>query len=233
MLMAKAAATTVGSAGGSILIALLLAMEAGVPIPVPADLVMVVLGERVSNGALPFWLVVVLLQGVAIVGTTVTFLLIRGPGGAMLERLGPKIGITEERLRRAGDLVDRRGLPAVALGRATPGLRTVTAVATARTRAKGRALMALIVGSTLFVQGHFLLGLALGPAAGAAFKRAGVITILLLGFLLVAGLAVWFRRRGTRAALQCFGEASCPACLALSVAEKGVGRATPLPGALP
>jgi hypothetical protein len=33
--------------------ALLLAMEAGVPIPIPSDLVILVLGERASAGSLP------------------------------------------------------------------------------------------------------------------------------------------------------------------------------------
>jgi hypothetical protein len=40
-------------AGAPGLLGLLLAMEAGVPIPVPSDLVMLLLGERVSAGALP------------------------------------------------------------------------------------------------------------------------------------------------------------------------------------
>jgi membrane protein DedA with SNARE-associated domain len=43
-------------AGAPGLLGLLLAMEAGVPVPVPSDLVMLLLGERVSAGALPLWL---------------------------------------------------------------------------------------------------------------------------------------------------------------------------------
>jgi len=34
----------------------LLAMEAAVPVPVPGDVVMLLVGERVSAGALPLWL---------------------------------------------------------------------------------------------------------------------------------------------------------------------------------
>jgi len=45
----------VGSAGMPGLFGLLLAMEAGVPVPVPGDLVMLLVGERVSAGALPLW----------------------------------------------------------------------------------------------------------------------------------------------------------------------------------
>jgi len=38
------------------LLGLLVAMEAGVPVPVPSDLMLLLLGERVSAGALPLWL---------------------------------------------------------------------------------------------------------------------------------------------------------------------------------
>jgi hypothetical protein len=44
---------------------LLLAMEAGIPIPMPSDLVMLLLGERVSAGALPLWRAAAALELVA------------------------------------------------------------------------------------------------------------------------------------------------------------------------
>jgi hypothetical protein len=51
-----------------------------VPIPVPSDLVMLLLGERVSAGALPLWLAVVALELVSLAGTGALFLAARGPG---------------------------------------------------------------------------------------------------------------------------------------------------------
>jgi membrane protein DedA with SNARE-associated domain len=62
-------------------------MEAGVPIPVPSDLVMLLLGERVSAGAMPLWLAMVALELVALAGTAALFLAARGPGRAVLSRL--------------------------------------------------------------------------------------------------------------------------------------------------
>ena len=57
-----------GAAGLSGLAALvvLLPMEAGVPIPVPADLVMFTVGERVAAGRFPLWLAVTGFEGVHI-----------------------------------------------------------------------------------------------------------------------------------------------------------------------
>jgi hypothetical protein len=95
--VAAGAATGAGVPG---LLGLLLAMEAGVPILVPSDLVMLLLGERVSAGALPLWLAAAALELVALAGTATLFLAARGPGQALLFRFGPRLGLTGPRLDR-------------------------------------------------------------------------------------------------------------------------------------
>lgn len=92
----------VGSAGMPSLFGLLLAMEAGLPVPLPGDVVMLLLGERVSAGALPLWLAVAALELVAVAGTTTLFLLARGAARTLLARGGPRVGLTESRLAREG-----------------------------------------------------------------------------------------------------------------------------------
>ena len=82
------AAGTGSGAGVPGLLGLLL-MEAGVRVPVPSDLVMLLLGERVSAGALPLWLAMVALELVALAGTAALFLAARGPARALLTRFGP------------------------------------------------------------------------------------------------------------------------------------------------
>ena len=99
--VAGALAGAGSGAGVPGLLGLLLAMEAGVPIPVPSDLVMLLLGERVSAGALPLWLAALALELVALAGTAALFLAARGPGRALLTRAGPRLGLTGPRLARA------------------------------------------------------------------------------------------------------------------------------------
>jgi len=97
-------AGTSGSAAGlsgPLALVLLLPMEAGVPIPVPADLVMFTVGERVAAGKFPLWLAVAGFEVIAVLGTTALFLACRGPAQRILARLGPRLGLTEARLRRA------------------------------------------------------------------------------------------------------------------------------------
>jgi membrane protein DedA with SNARE-associated domain len=196
--------------------ALLVAMEAGVPIPVPSDLLLLVLGERASAGSVPLLLVVVALELIAAVGTATLFFVVRGPGQAVLARVGPRVGLTPERLQRATRLVDRRGPAALMIGRATPGLRTVTVVAAGgSTLSPRRALPPLIVGSSVFVQLHVALGYLLGPAARDALEEARGPALVVAAALLAGGVAFWLWRRGTHKGGQAATEACCPACLAL------------------
>jgi membrane protein DedA with SNARE-associated domain len=188
-----------GGAGVPGLLGLLLAMEAGLPIPIPSDLVMLLLGERVSAGALPLWAAVLLLELVALAGTAALFLAARGPGRALLTRLGPRLGLSGDRLARATSALERRGLPALATGRTTLGLRTVTVVAAASSGIRvGRALPTLVLGSSLFLQAHLLLGYALGPAARELLERARPPALLAAAAVLIVVAALLLRRRRGR-----------------------------------
>lgn len=211
------------------LTALLVAMEAGVPIPVPSDLLILVLGERTSAGRFPLLLVVVALELVAAMGTAVLFFAIRGPGRTLLTTFGPRLGLTEERLHRATGLLERRGPSALFLGRATPGLRTVTVVAAGTsTTPPAQALVPLVIGSSVFVQLHLFLGYFLGPAARDALDRAKGPTVVVVLVVAAAGVVLWIRRRGARRGLQSAAEASCPACMALGALTPRAFRLEPL-----
>jgi membrane protein DedA with SNARE-associated domain len=224
---------------GPLALVLLLPMEAGVPIPVPADLVMFAVGERVAAGKFPLWLAVAGFEVIAVLGTTALFLACRGPAQRILARLGPRLGLTEARLRRAAAFAETRGRPGLALGRGTPGLRTLTVVAAAVSGLSGRrALPALIVGSSVFLQLHLVLGLLLGPLADRAFDQAKGAALVAGAVLVAAGLVFWRIRRRKRAAVPAaWTEAVCPACVGLNLLAGRVpalsGLADPEPSAPP
>lgn len=91
---AKLAAGLPGGLGAIAGLALMLPMEAGVPLPIPSDLIMLAVGARVGAGDLPLWVAVLAFEAVAIVGTTALFLVAHGPGHALLARFGPRLGLT-------------------------------------------------------------------------------------------------------------------------------------------
>ena len=221
--LAGVAAGAGSGAGVPGLLGLLVLMEAGVPVPVPSDLVMLLLGERVSAGVLPLWLAVVLLELVAVAGTAALFLAARGPGRALIARFRPGRALLAKVESRFGSSGSGAGLPALVTGRTTPGLRTVTVVAAAGSGIRaGRALAALVLGSSLFLQAHLLLGYLLGPAAREVLEEARVPVLAAAGVVLVAVAVVILRRRRRGRVARVLTEGACPACLALGL---GLGRA--------
>jgi membrane protein DedA with SNARE-associated domain len=83
-------ATGLSSLSGPAALVLLLPMEAGIPIPLPADLVMFTVGERVGAGKIPLWLAVGGFAVVAVAGTAALFLACRGPAQRVIARFGPR-----------------------------------------------------------------------------------------------------------------------------------------------
>jgi membrane protein DedA with SNARE-associated domain len=218
--------TGVAGVSGLAALVLLLPMEAGVPIPLPADLVMFTVGERVAAGRFPLWLAVAGFEVIAAVGTTALFVACRGSGHRVVTRYGPRLGLTQARVGRMAAVAETRGLAGLAVGRATPGLRTLTVVAAGVSGLSGRrALPALIVGSSVFLQVHLVLGLLLGPLAGRAFDQAKG-PALAAAAVLAAGALVFWRARRRRRMPAVWTEAACPACLGIrALAERIAGPA--------
>ncbi len=229
-------ATGISSLSGPAALVLLLPMEAGIPVPLPADLVMFTVGERVGAGKIPLWLAVTGFEVVAVAGTAALFLACRGPAQRLIARFGPRIGLTRARLGRATAVAENRGRAGLAVGRATPGLRTLTVIAAAVSGLSARrALPALILGSSVFLQVHLALGLLLGPLADRAFNQAKGPAIAVTAALVAGTVAFWLFRRRRRGASAAWTEASCPVCVGVTFlsdripALAGLG-AVPAPG---
>ena len=223
--MAERAASVVGAPGA---IGLLALTEAAIPVGVPGDVLMLVVGERAAAGAASPWAAVVGLQAALVVGAVALFLALRGPAHGMLVRLGPRVGMTEARLGRVRGLVEQRGAGGLAVGRATPGLRTLTVVAASTAGlSPARALPALVVGSTVFVQAHFVLGYLFGPAVLEVFERTLPVALGRGGLLLIVAAVVWLRRRGRGGGVQAFEEAGCPVCMVVGAAGDRLLAARP------
>jgi len=197
-------------------LAIILATEAGIPLPIPADVILLGLGERAGSHAVPLWAVMLALEVIVIVGACALFILARKLGHGSVERLTrrhPTIGAQIDRVRGS---LDRRGRVGIVVGRATPGLRTITALVAALSAIPaGIALAALIAGGSIFVQGHVLLGYAVGPSARRALVGLPILGVALLILLVAGGIVVWARRRGGAAGRRGWEEGLCPACLAV------------------
>ena len=211
------------------LLAVLFVKEAGVPIPVPGDLL--VLGAGVATAGDPAAAGIVLI-GILIAGYTggsVQFLIARGALRRAILGLLTKIGVPRERIDALADRLRRGGARAVAICRTTPGVRVPAIAASGLAGLPFRTFAAgLVVGNTLFVGAHFVLGFVVGVPAVNLVQAAGpVVGAVVFAALAALGAIGWFlirrRRRAARASdaeregFAAWADAACPACLGLAL----------------
>ena len=200
-------------------VGLLLVKEAGLPVPVPGDLLVIGLGVGAAQGRFHPVVAIVAIVGASIVGGSIQFLLVRGPGRRVLVGLLHRFGVSEERIERQTERLRRGGAGAVAVARMTPGVRIV-AIAAAGLAAMpfARFALGLSGGNTVFAGGHFALGLAFGSAA-ASVAAGLLLPLTLLAVLVVVGFVGWrlIRRRHVTEPGETadWTDACCPACLLL------------------
>ncbi len=182
---------------------LLLLEEAGVPLPLPGDTLIVFVGVRSRSGQANAALAILLVAAAATLGSSALYWLARRGGRPALARYGRFLHLHEERVDRMEARFRRWGPWAIVLGRLIPGLRTPTSVMAGlfgvpyRVFAPCTALSALLW--TLF---YFYLGALFEPQWRAMVTvitgdvDASVGIALVLGLIVVGGTLVlrWLRR---------------------------------------
>lgn len=210
---------------------LLLIKTIGVPIPIPADLIILTAAARAAQGKLNVWQVFIAILVALVTGGLIQFLLARGPGRGLLYRFGRYIGLTSPRLDAASAKVKKGGALSISIAILVPGVRGAAIVASGLADMPFSIFLpGLFVGSVLFLGLHFFLGYL----GGSLFSiTAHVLPLpwiaLLVLLLLLAIFALWvvIRRRRKKAqpdvagtSLELWHEGICPACLALYAANQ-------------
>lgn len=220
--------------------ALMLVKSAGVPIPVPSDVIVLVAAARVADGKLDLWQAFAAILVAMVAGSLAQFALARQLGRGLLDRYGRYVGLSPSRVEATAATVRKGGALAVGLAIATPGVRAGTVATCGLARLPLRHFVpGLVLGSSLFLSLHFLIGyvggaVLLGVAQARPFSWALPLGLAALAISLAVWLIVRRRQRpGARPseiaadALAAWHEAACPACLALALASN------PRPGQVP
>ena len=219
--------------------ALLFVKEAGVPVPVPGDLIVIGAGVAVAGDAAAgaASLAAILVAGFA--GGSLQFVLTRGVLRPAMIGLLLRVGVSRGRLDAMAEHLRRHGARGVAIARTTPGVRVPAIAASGLASLPFAAfLVGLIVGNTVFVGGHFLLGFVIGPTAvnlvaSSAGIAVGVVALVVLAAIGAVGWSTLRRRRQARrgsssldpdestpagtTAYGAWADAACPACLAIAI----------------
>jgi membrane-associated protein len=220
------------SAGLLVIVGLILVKEAGVPVPVPGDLIVIGAGVAASRGDVDPVTTLVLIVLASIVGGVVQYALVRSIARPVLLRLLQRV-TSAESLDRQTDRLRRGGARSVAVARSTPGIRIVAIAASALAAIPPIAFVAgLAIGNALFIAAHYGLGYVLGEPLLAAvdgalgpLAAAGIVLAVLggLGWFVLArrrGRAVSAAADGTDlSTMSAWADACCPACLSLAAVE--------------
>jgi membrane protein DedA with SNARE-associated domain len=227
------------SLGLAAIVGLLLVKEAGLPLPLPGDLLVLGAGVAAATGSVEPISTLVLIVAATIAGGLVQFSLLRGSLRVRLLAVLRRVGLSEARVERLAGPLRARGAAGIAIARMTPGVRIVAIPAAALAAVAPRSFVTgLVLGNAVFVTGHFLLGALLGPPAVAMAGSVGPALIAIVGGLAVVGLAGWLAIRlrsgaaraardgsgGFAAAAGDWSDAACPACLLLGAGSALINR---------
>jgi len=186
------------------LFAVILAEEAGVPLPVPGDLFIAAMGFLAGGAPRAYVATAAVVTAATVLGASILYAISRHAGRRVLVRIARRFGYTEAREARLEAWLARRGAAAVVLGRLVPGLRIVMTVVAGILRLR----------RATFVTGTFFAGLVwatiyfwIGCALGAGYERLGGRALASEAWPWVVALAcaasvlgLWWRSRRAAAA---------------------------------
>ena len=173
----------------------LLIEEAGVPVPVPGDVLMLILGVHARQGTVHLWEAVVVTELGTMIGSTFLYFAARKAGRDLVYRYGRFIRLTPERLDGAERWLKQHGSRAVFLGRLVPGLRIVTAVACGVFEVPFSVFFpAMSLGALLYILVYTLLGYFLGPPVLSVLEKIHIPFGLLGSLVPLALILLWTYR---------------------------------------
>jgi len=203
---------------------LLFVEEAGVPIPVPGDFAMVLIGAQARQGRLALWQAIAALELATVAGGTLLYVATRWAGRPLVLRHGHLLRLTPARLRQAELRLQQHGVLAVAAARLIPGLRIVSVIACGLFGVPVHVFMpGLVVGSLVYITAYSVLGYFAGPAILTTLEQARLPLAALSSAALLCAVLVWLRR--ARLPLrQTVGAPSTPSALSVPPAKASSRR---------
>ena len=175
--------------------------EAGIPMPIPADVAMAIAGHRVAQGQMRLHEAFLIGQVATLLGSSVLYWVGRRGGRPLLHRYGRLLRLTPARISRTERLITRLGPLSIIIGRQIPGLRLAAPLASGVFRMPyWQFVPAMVVGSSIYIGLFIALGHFGGDAVVATLRLGAVPLRLLATTALLAGAVFLLVRTSRRAA---------------------------------
>lgn len=143
---------------------LITAEEAGVPLPVPGDVVITYIGYQVSKGVLPYAVAFVLLLLAVLVGSSILYYLSSRYGQRIVLQFGKYLHVDAQKLLTVEEKFKRYGPWVIILGRHIPGFRIPITIFAGMSSISYRTFILSTFVSVIF---WIALYLAIGKSLGA------------------------------------------------------------------
>ena len=174
--------------------------EAGVPLPVPGDLIIAFFGWRASGDLFEMAQVIAVCALASTTGTVVPFLVARRVGESVANRLAGWLDVDQRRVDALMRRVERSGFVGVLAGRLIPGLRVAVSLVAGTARVPlAQFSPAVFVAASIYWTAWVTLGAIVGPHLVDVVSPAylGIVVALVPIALIAAfvGRFVWARSR--------------------------------------
>jgi membrane protein DedA with SNARE-associated domain len=177
---------------------IVLLKSAGVPLPVPADLLVVMVGAQASAAQAPIWPAWLLLSASTTIGAGILYAFARWVGEEDIVHYGHYIGLTPYRLDAARTQLETGGRRAILAARVVPGLRLAIVVVCGVLNIPERQVFPAVAGGALIYVGACLLGGYLLNQRAVALAGQLVFSLGLFESVVGVGILLFWLVRARR-----------------------------------
>src|SRR5581483_2975362 len=172
-------------------ILLLAAEEAGIPLPIPGDIIIMYVGYQVARGAISSVAAFVILVCAISFGASILFFLSSKYGQKLVLQFGKHIHLNERKLAIVEEKFKKHGPWFIIFGRHIPGFRIPLTIFAGMSTITYKTFITSTFISIVFWVGAFLwIGMHIGPRVTQLLHvRHGVVFFFITPLLLLLGYA--------------------------------------------
>ncbi len=191
--------------------------EAGVPLPLPGDLLIIFFGYQARQGEVnPLWVFLCVILATTL-GASILYGIGRRGGRPLIKRYGHYIRLDKKRLQRVDEEFHRHGVWTIMVGRLIPGFRVYLSVIAGVCGFPFKLfVISILAASTLWVFIYFSIGFLFGEgfARIEGYLQANPIMIWGIGGIVVILIIaiIFFNVRRGRAKDDEGGDDILPSC---------------------
>jgi membrane protein DedA with SNARE-associated domain len=177
---------------------LLFLEEVGVPMPIPGDLFIMVIGYQVGKGAISYAFAFVLFLFIVLTGSTILYTISERWGNELVRRVGKYIHVDEKRLLAVEKKFRKYGPLVIIFGRHIPGFRIPITIFSGMSEVTYKTfIISTFISVVLWIPFYLSLGQKVGKKVLTLFHASPwyLVTLLIPLLLFLLSCVLTYRNR--------------------------------------